>query len=108
IVAAGAIATTLGGAAAGAIAGGLIGALVGAGIPEDDAKEYEDSVRQGSILLTVSATGAKQAGEAREIFDRHGGGKVATYQVGEGSGGAAASPRHGSSDTTTTSGELRD
>src|SRR4051794_34865541 len=34
VVAAGALATTLGGAAVGAVAGGLIGALVGMGIPK--------------------------------------------------------------------------
>ena len=80
IVAAGALATTLGGAAAGAVAGGLIGALVGAGVPEEDARGYEEKVRQGSILLTVDADGAKQAGQAREIFGRRGGGDVRAYR----------------------------
>src|ERR687894_2658274 len=55
VVAAGALATTLGGAAVGAVAGGLIGALAAAGVPEEDARAYEDHVKQGSILLTVDA-----------------------------------------------------
>jgi hypothetical protein len=79
IVAAGAIATTLGGAAVGAVAGGLLGALVGAGIPEDDARTYETHVSEGRILITVQATNGQQAQEARDAFDRHGGSDVRAY-----------------------------
>ncbi|MDP8925216.1 MAG: general stress protein [Chloroflexota bacterium] len=81
VVAAGALATTLGGAAVGALAGGLIGALAGAGVPEEDARDYQEHVRQGSVLLTISAADATQAGQAREVFDRRGGAKVGTYAV---------------------------
>lgn len=81
IVAAGALATTLGGAAIGAVAGGLIGALVDLGIPEEEARGYEESVRQGSILLTVNATSDEQAHQARSIFERHGGADVRAYGV---------------------------
>jgi hypothetical protein len=79
IVAAGAIATTLGGAAVGAVAGGLLGALVGAGIPEDDARSYETHVSEGRILITAQATSAQQAQEARDAFDRFGGADVRAY-----------------------------
>ena len=79
VVAAGALATTLGGAALGAVAGGLIGALVDAGVPEEDAKGYEESVRQGSILLTVQARTDEEARKAHQIFDRHGGSDVRGY-----------------------------
>jgi hypothetical protein len=79
IVAAGALATTLGGAAIGAAAGGLIGALVDLGVPEEDARGYEASVRAGSILLSVNALSAQEARRAREIFDRHGGSDVRYY-----------------------------
>jgi hypothetical protein len=79
IVAAGALATTLGGAAVGALAGGLLGALVGAGVPEEDARGYETHVREGRILLTVQASTAEQAQEARDAFDRHGGSDVRAY-----------------------------
>ena len=79
IVAAGALATTLGGAAVGAVAGGLIGALVGAGIPEEDARSYETHVKEGRILITAQAMNAQQAGRAREAFDRHGGTDVRAY-----------------------------
>jgi hypothetical protein len=80
IVAAGALATTLGGAAVGAVAGGLIGALVGAGIPEDDARTYETHVSEGRILITAQASSAQQAQEARDAFDRYGGADVRAYE----------------------------
>lgn len=79
VVAAGALATTLGGAAVGAVAGGLIGALVGAGIPEDDARGYETHVREGRVLITAQASTARQAQDARDAFDRHGGTDVRAY-----------------------------
>lgn len=79
IVAAGALATTLGGAAVGAVAGGLIGALVGAGVPEEDARSYETHVKEGRILLTAQAATREQAQRARDAFDRHGGRDVRAY-----------------------------
>ncbi len=79
IVAAGALATTLGGAAVGAVAGGLIGALVGAGIPEEDARGYETHVREGRILLTAQASTGQQAQQAHDAFDRHGGSEIRSY-----------------------------
>ena len=79
VVAAGALATTLGGAAVGAVAGGILGALVGAGIPEDDARRYETHVSEGRILITAQATSARQAEEARDAFDRFGGSDVRAY-----------------------------
>ena len=79
IVAAGALATTLGGAALGAVAGGLIGALTDMGVPEEHARGYEENVRQGSILLTVSANSDQQARRAHQIFNQHGGSDVRGY-----------------------------
>jgi uncharacterized membrane protein len=81
IVAAGALATTLGGAAVGAVAGGLIGALVGAGIPEDDARTYETHVKEGRILITAQAATSTQAQEARDAFDRYNGSEVRSYET---------------------------
>jgi hypothetical protein len=42
------------GAAAGAATGGLIGALAEIGVPADEAGYYEEGVRRGSTLVTVS------------------------------------------------------
>ncbi|MBP1153370.1 MULTISPECIES: general stress protein [unclassified Paenibacillus] len=57
ILAAGPIAATLTGAAVGAGAGGLVGGLIGLGIPEEDAKRYNDYVKQGNILVLVNSRG---------------------------------------------------
>jgi uncharacterized membrane protein len=79
IVGTGILVATLAGAGIGAAAGGLVGALTGQGVPEEDAKGYEERVREGSILLTVQAHGEGQADQAREVFDRTGGGGVRGY-----------------------------
>jgi hypothetical protein len=83
IVAAGALATTLGGAAVGAAAGGLIGALVGAGIPEEDARTYETHVKEGRILITAHAQTAEQAQDTQDVFDRYGS-EVRAYERADG------------------------
>lgn len=64
----GAAATTASGAATGILAGGLLGALVGLGLPERDARVYEERVRTGSIVVAVSA-GDADAKEARMILE---------------------------------------
>ena len=79
IVGTGILVSTLAGAGIGAATGGLVGALTGQGVPEEDAKGYEERVREGSILLTVQAHGEGQADQAREVFDRTGGGGVRGY-----------------------------
>jgi uncharacterized protein YjbJ (UPF0337 family) len=50
---AGPIAAALAGGGAGALTGGLIGALVGHGIPEEQAKHYEQGIREGGIVMGV-------------------------------------------------------
>jgi uncharacterized membrane protein len=69
-----AIGTTLAGAGIGAAAGGLIGALTGAGIPEEDAQVYAESVRRGGILVTAEiddgmSTAALEALERANAVD---------------------------------------
>src|SRR6476661_4321709 len=59
-VAAGPIMAALGGAAVGATVGGLAGTLVGLGIPEREAKVYNDTVRGGGALVSVHTGDAEQ------------------------------------------------
>jgi hypothetical protein len=61
-------------AIAGAAGGGLVGALVGMGIPEDEAKTYNDRLEAGDIVVSVVA-GDREV-EAREIL--HGDGVIST------------------------------
>lgn len=51
----GVAATTISGAATGALAGGILGALMGLGIPEEDARVYEERLKEGAILLAIPA-----------------------------------------------------
>jgi hypothetical protein len=53
LVIAGPLAGALAGGAAGAAAGGLVGTLVGMGIPEEQAKIYEQDLKEGAIVLGV-------------------------------------------------------
>jgi hypothetical protein len=69
-VAAGALASAIGGAAIGAGLGAIAGALVGMGVPEDDAKYYEQEVRKGRSLVAVRG---KRTDEADGIMHRFGG-----------------------------------
>jgi len=49
----GAAATTASGALTGALAGGLVGGLVGLGVPEEEARHYEERIKEGAVLLAV-------------------------------------------------------
>ena len=79
IVGAGIIGATLAGAGIGAATGGLIGALTAEGVSEDDARGYEESVKQGGILLSVRANSDAQAQRAQQVFQGAGGADVRGY-----------------------------
>jgi uncharacterized protein (TIGR02271 family) len=66
IIAGGTLASTLAGAGIGAAAGGLIGALAGMGVPEEDARHFDQGFQAGGTLITVDA-GARAA-EARDCL----------------------------------------
>src|SRR6476469_9145084 len=68
LIAAGPIMAALSGAAVGGAVGGLTGALVGMGIPEFEAKRYEDKVKKGHALVSVHSENADETERAKEIF----------------------------------------
>lgn len=68
-IAAGPIMAALSGAAVGAATGGLVGGLIGLGIPEIEAKRYEDKLRKGNFLISAHATDDRQVDRAKEIFE---------------------------------------
>lgn len=76
----GAAATTVSGAVTGALAGGLVGALVGLGVPEDEALEYEERVKEGAILIAV-LTDEHDDHDVREILEEHGAEKIRTIHA---------------------------
>ncbi|HEX6174957.1 MAG TPA: YsnF/AvaK domain-containing protein [Candidatus Binatia bacterium] len=76
IVAAGPIAAALtaalGGAGVGAATGGLIGALTDMGVPEDEAKHYQDQVGRGKTLVIVRVSDDASADRAADILESSG------------------------------------
>lgn len=66
------IAGPLLGAFAGAAAGGAVGVLVGVGIPEDEAKLYEERLKKGGLLVSIHTESRDQADRARNIFQQTG------------------------------------
>lgn len=68
VVAVGWLASTLVGASAGVLAGGLIGALTDAGVPENDAGYYAETVRRGGAIVSVRVGDADTA-MVREIME---------------------------------------
>ncbi|WP_156951078.1 general stress protein [Saccharibacillus sacchari] len=67
LLAAGPIAAALAGIAVGATGGGLVGGLIGLGIPEDEAKAYDEHVGGGRVLLIVEANSESRP-EVEAIF----------------------------------------
>ncbi|ACB51859.1 hypothetical protein cce_2511 [Crocosphaera subtropica ATCC 51142] len=64
------LANTLLGGGIGAVGGGLIGALIGWGVPEDQAKYYNDRVSEGHYLLLLEGT-TQEVNMAESILQRH-------------------------------------
>ena len=78
VLAIGTLGTVLLNAAGGAAIAGIAGALVGWGIPEEDAKYYENEVKAGRFLVTVECG---YGDDARDILKNHGGYSRATTPV---------------------------
>jgi uncharacterized protein (TIGR02271 family) len=80
IVAAGPIAAALtaalGGAGVGAATGGLIGALTDMGVPEGEAKHYQDQIGRGKTLVIVRGSDDASADRAADILESSGAEKI--------------------------------
>lgn len=78
----GAAATTVSGAATGVLAGGVIGVLRGLGIATKDAAAYENSIKEGGILIAVPAFHGAES-EVLDILDKYGADKIRSVDTGE-------------------------
>ncbi len=76
-IAAGPIMAALSGAAIGATTGGVVGGLIGMGIPEIEAKRYEEKLKTGNYLIAVHAEGDKKDC-AEQIFKHAGAEDIST------------------------------
>jgi hypothetical protein len=70
VVAVGWLASLAVGAAAGAAAGGLVGALISAGIPEEHAHVYSESVRRGGTLVSAKVED-RDGSRIQSILDQY-------------------------------------
>ena len=77
-IAAGPIMAALSGAAIGAATGGAIGGLIGLGIPEFEAKIYEEKLKTGNYLIAVHAMDGEQIAMASDIFTEAGAQDICT------------------------------
>ena len=80
-IAAGPIMAALSGAAVGATTGGVVGGLIGMGIPEIEAKRYEDKLRNGNYLIAVHAADGAKKDRAKEIFKSAGAEDISTSSM---------------------------
>ena len=77
IVVAGPIFSGLAGLNVGGAAKGLVAALAGLGIPEYEAKRYEDRVKDGGTLLSVHCESAARVKRAKQVLNSSGADDVA-------------------------------
>lgn len=83
LIAAGPLLAALSGAAAGATIGGIAGSLIGLGIPEIEAKRFENRLAEGNILISVLAETSDDVRAAKDIFENAGAEDVSTTSVNE-------------------------
>jgi uncharacterized membrane protein len=67
-IAAGPVMAALSGAAIGAATGGVVGGLIGLGIPEIEAKRYEEKLKKGNYLIAVHTDESEDVDRAKQIF----------------------------------------
>jgi hypothetical protein len=73
IALAGPLAAALAGLGAGALTGGLVGALVGAGMSEYRARHFEKMMKEGNIVVGVTADTEPERRNIIEVLEKHGG-----------------------------------
>jgi hypothetical protein len=76
VLVAGPVLGAFAGAGAGAVAGGIIGGLIGLGIPESNARAYEEALREGGIVIGVHPHSSEETAKVRDYFEKHQGENV--------------------------------
>jgi hypothetical protein len=64
-----------------ATAGGLVGGLVGLGIPEIEAKRYEERLKSGNYVIAVDADDHNEVDRAKTIFKNEDADDIATSSL---------------------------
>jgi hypothetical protein len=72
LVIAGPLLAGLAAGGAGAVTGGIVGGLIGLGIPESNAKAYEQALRDGGVVFGVVPHSDQDARTIKDHFEQHG------------------------------------
>lgn len=83
LIAAGPLLAALSGVAAGATVGGITGGLIGLGIPEIEAKRYENRIAEGNILISVLAETTDDLDRAKSVLKECGAEDVSVSSISE-------------------------
>jgi hypothetical protein len=83
LIAAGPLLAALSGAAAGGAVGGIAGALIGMGIPELEAKRYENRISEGNILISIHAVDSDHVTRAKQVLESSGAEDISVTSLGE-------------------------
>jgi tetrahydromethanopterin S-methyltransferase subunit C len=83
LIAAGPLLAALSGAAAGATLGGITGGLIGLGLPEIEAKRYENRIAEGNILISILAETGDQVSRAKDVLEKAGAEDISVTSIGE-------------------------
>lgn len=83
LIAAGPLLAALSGAAAGATVGGITGGLIGLGIPELEAKRYENRIAEGNILISIVAETSDDVNRAKEVLKNAHAEDISVTSIGE-------------------------
>ena len=83
LIAAGPLLAALSGAAAGAAVGGIAGGLVGLGIPEIEAKRYENRIAEGNILISILARSGDEVDRSKHILKNAGAEDISVTSIGK-------------------------
>lgn len=78
MVVAGPLAAAFAGGGAGALAGGIIGGLVGYGIPESNARAYEEALKNGGVAIGVVPRDIDEQSIIEDEFTRLNGENIIT------------------------------
>ncbi len=70
MIASGPLAIMMNELAVGGAVGGITGGLTGLGIPELEAKRYEENLANGNILISVCSDNSREVADAEEIFSK--------------------------------------
>lgn len=75
-----AAAAAVSGAVTGAAAGGLIGALTNVGLSEEQARNYNETIQEGGVVVIVPVA-EDEVAEVRELFSKHGATQVDQFTM---------------------------